>query len=191
MWQLRKRSLKQIWISLQLAPTHELRINNVTQPDLTPPNHSTFIEKSVLKTVDDLYSWVRLSRWWLLMFGTTCCFISFASYLGSLFDFEGFGFKPWASPRPADVIISAGTITSKMADALVRLYEQMPAPKYIIAMGACPITGRMFSADSPTAVRGVDKLIPGNVYLPCCPPRPEVIIDAIIKLRKKAANESM
>jgi NAD(P)H-quinone oxidoreductase subunit K len=78
-----------------------------------------------------------------------------------------------------------------MADALVRLYEQMPAPKYIIAMGACPITGRMFSADSPTAVRGVDKLIPGNVYLPGCPPRPEVIIDAIIKLRKKAANESM
>lgn len=79
----------------------------------------------------------------------------------------------------------------KMAPQLVRLYEQMPDPKYVIAMGACTITGGMFSVDSPTAVRGVDKLIPVDVYLPGCPPRPEAIIDAIIKLRKKIANESM
>jgi NAD(P)H-quinone oxidoreductase subunit K len=78
-----------------------------------------------------------------------------------------------------------------MADSLVRIYEQMPEPKYVIAMGACTITGGMFSADSPTAVRGVDKLIPVDVYLPGCPPRPEAIIDAIIKLRKKVANESI
>jgi NAD(P)H-quinone oxidoreductase subunit K len=79
----------------------------------------------------------------------------------------------------------------KMAPALVRLYEQMPEPKYVIAMGACTITGGMFSADSPTTVRGVDKLIPVDVYLPGCPPRPEAIIDAIIKLRKKVADDSM
>jgi NAD(P)H-quinone oxidoreductase subunit K len=79
----------------------------------------------------------------------------------------------------------------KMAPALVRLYEQMPEPKYVIAMGACTITGGMFSVDSPSAVRGVDKLIPVDVYLPGCPPRPEAIIDAIIKLRKKISNESM
>jgi NAD(P)H-quinone oxidoreductase subunit K len=79
----------------------------------------------------------------------------------------------------------------KMAPQLVRLYEQMPNPKYVIAMGACTITGGMFSVDSPTAVRGVDKLIPVDVYLPGCPPRPEAIIDAIIKLRKKIADESM
>jgi NAD(P)H-quinone oxidoreductase subunit K len=79
----------------------------------------------------------------------------------------------------------------KMAPQLVRLYEQMPEPKYVIAMGACTITGGMFSVDSPTAVRGVDKLIPVDVYLPGCPPRPEAIIDAIIKLRKKIANDSM
>jgi NAD(P)H-quinone oxidoreductase subunit K len=79
----------------------------------------------------------------------------------------------------------------KMAPALVRLYEQMPEPKYVIAMGACTITGGMFSVDSPTAVRGVDKLIPVDIYLPGCPPRPEAVMDAIIKLRKKIANESI
>jgi NAD(P)H-quinone oxidoreductase subunit K len=79
----------------------------------------------------------------------------------------------------------------KMAPQLVRLYEQMPDPKYVIAMGACTITGGMFSVDSPTAVRGVDKLIPVDVYLPGCPPRPEAIIDAIIKLRKKISNNSI
>jgi NAD(P)H-quinone oxidoreductase subunit K len=79
----------------------------------------------------------------------------------------------------------------KMAPALVRLYEQMPDPKYVIAMGACTITGGMFSSDSPTAVRGVDKLIPVDVYLPGCPPRPEAIMDAVIKLRKKISDEDM
>ncbi|MEL7520834.1 MAG: NADH-quinone oxidoreductase subunit NuoB, partial [Cyanobacteria bacterium J06553_1] len=77
------------------------------------------------------------------------------------------------------------------APALVRLYEQMPKPAYVIAMGACTITGGMFSADSPTALRGVDKIIPVDVYIPGCPPRPEAIFDAVIKLRKKIANESM
>jgi len=78
-----------------------------------------------------------------------------------------------------------------MAPALVRLYEQMPEPKYVIAMGACTITGGMFSSDSTTAVRGVDKLIPVDLYLPGCPPRPEAIFDAVIKLRKKVSNESV
>ena len=85
----------------------------------------------------------------------------------------------------------AGTVTMKMAPALVRLYEQMPEPKYVIAMGACTITGGMFSADSTTAVRGVDKLIPVDLYLPGCPPRPEAIFDAVVKLRKKVGNEAL
>jgi NAD(P)H-quinone oxidoreductase subunit K len=79
----------------------------------------------------------------------------------------------------------------KMAPALVRLYEQMPEPKYVMAMGACTISGGMFSADSPTAVRGVDKLIPVDVYIPGCPPRPEAVLDAIVKLRKKIADENL
>ncbi|MDV2994565.1 MAG: NAD(P)H-quinone oxidoreductase subunit K 1 [Chroococcidiopsis sp. SAG 2025] len=148
-------------------------------------------ENVILTTVDDLYNWAKMSSLYPLMFGTACCFIEFAALIGSRFDFDRFGVFPRMSPRQADLIITAGTITMKMAPQLVRLYEQMPNPKYVIAMGACTITGGMFSVDSHTAVRGVDKLIPVDVYLPGCPPRPEAIMDAIIKLRKKIANESM
>lgn len=148
-------------------------------------------ENVILTTVDDLYNWARLSSLWPLMFGTACCFIEFAAMIGSRFDFDRFGLVPRATPRQADLIITAGTITMKMAPALVRLYEQMPEPKYVIAMGACTITGGMFSVDSPTAVRGVDKLIPVDIYIPGCPPRPEAIMDAIVKLRKKISNNSI
>jgi NAD(P)H-quinone oxidoreductase subunit K len=148
-------------------------------------------ENVILTTVDDLYNWARLSSLWPLLYGTACCFIEFAALIGARFDFDRFGLVPRSSPRQADLIITAGTITMKMAPALVRLYEEMPEPKYVIAMGACTITGGMFSVDSTTAVRGVDKLIPVDVYIPGCPPRPEAIIDAIIKLRKKVANDSI
>jgi NAD(P)H-quinone oxidoreductase subunit K len=148
-------------------------------------------ENVILTTVDDLYNWARLSSLWPMLYGTACCFIEFAALIGSRFDFDRFGLVPRSSPRQSDLIITAGTINMKMAPALVRLYEQMPEPKYVIAMGACTITGGMFSVDSPTAVRGVDKLIPVDVYIPGCPPRPEAIIDAIIKLRKKVSDESM
>lgn len=148
-------------------------------------------ENVILTTVDDLYNWAKLSSLWPLLYGTACCFIEFAALIGSRFDFDRFGLVPRSSPRQADLIITAGTITMKMAPALVRLYEEMPEPKYVIAMGACTITGGMFSSDSTTAVRGVDKLIPVDVYIPGCPPRPEAIFDAIVKLRKKVANESI
>jgi len=148
-------------------------------------------ENVILTTVDDLHNWARLSSLWPMLYGTACCFIEFAALIGSRFDFDRFGLVPRSSPRQADLIITAGTVTMKMAPALVRLYEEMPEPKYVIAMGACTITGGMFSSDSTTAVRGVDKLIPVDVYIPGCPPRPEAIFDAIIKLRKKVANESI
>lgn len=148
-------------------------------------------ENVILTTVDDLHNWARLSSLWPLLYGTACCFIEFAALIGSRFDFDRYGLVPRSSPRQADLIIVAGTLTMKMAPALVRLYEEMPEPKYVIAMGACTITGGMFSCDSTTAVRGVDKLIPVDVYLPGCPPRPEAIFDAIIKLRKKVSNESI
>jgi NAD(P)H-quinone oxidoreductase subunit K len=162
-------------------------INPVERPQIT----NDLSENVILTSVDDLYNWSRLSSLWPLLFGTACCFIELAAMIGSRFDFDRFGLVPRASTRQADLLITAGTITMKMAPALVRLYEQMPEPKYVIAMGACTITGGMFSVDSPTAVRGVDKLIPVDIYLPGCPPRPEAIMDAIIKLRKKIANESI
>lgn len=163
----------------------------ISNPIERPPVTHDLSENVVLTTVDDLYNWARLSSLWPMLYGTACCFIEFAALIGSRFDFDRFGLVPRSSPRQADLIITAGTVTMKMAPALVRLYEQMPDPKYVIAMGACTITGGMFSVDSPTAVRGVDKLIPVDVYLPGCPPRPEAIIDAIIKLRKKISNESI
>ncbi|MBD0334577.1 MAG: NADH dehydrogenase subunit K [Cyanobacteria bacterium Co-bin13] len=169
-----------------LAPDERL-INPAAPPSIT----HDLSENVILTTVDDLYNWTRLSSLFPMLYGTACCFIEFAALIGSRFDFDRFGLLPRSSPRQADLIITAGTITMKMAPALVRLYEQMPDPKYVIAMGACTVTGGMFSSDSPTAVRGVDKLIPVDVYIPGCPPRPEAIIDAIIKLRKKIANESM
>ncbi|XP_050203590.2 NAD(P)H-quinone oxidoreductase subunit K, chloroplastic [Mercurialis annua] len=140
-------------------------------------------------TLNDLSNWSRLSSLWPLLYGTSCCFIEFASLIGSRFDFDRYGLVPRASPRQADLILTAGTVTMKMAPSLVRLYEQMPEPKYVIAVGACTITGGMFSTDSYSTVRGVDKLIPVDVYLPGCPPKPEVIIDAITKLRKKLSRE--
>jgi NAD(P)H-quinone oxidoreductase subunit K len=162
-------------------------LSPVDRPQVT----SDLSENVVLTSLDDLYTWARLSSIWPLLYGTACCFIEFAALLGARFDFDRFGLVPRSSPRQADLLITAGTITMKMAPALVRLYEQMPEPKYVIAMGACTITGGMFSVDSPSAVRGVDKLIPVDVYIPGCPPRPEAIIDAIIKLRKKVGNDSI
>jgi NAD(P)H-quinone oxidoreductase subunit K len=161
--------------------------NPIARPEVT----QELSENIVLTTLDDLHNWARLSSLWPMMYGTACCFIEFAALIGPRFDFDRFGLVPRNSPRQADLIITAGTITMKMAPALVRLYEQMPNPKYVIAMGACTITGGMFSMDSPTAVRGVDKLIPVDVYIPGCPPRPEAIIDAVVKLRKKVANETI
>jgi NAD(P)H-quinone oxidoreductase subunit K len=148
-------------------------------------------ENVILTTVDDLYNWARLSSLWPLLYGTACCFIEFAAMIGSRFDFDRFGLIPRASPRQADLIILAGTLNMKMAQPTLRLYEQMPEPKYVIAMGACMITGGMFSADSYTAIRGADKILPVDIYIPGCPPRPEAIMDAIIKLRKKISNESI
>jgi NAD(P)H-quinone oxidoreductase subunit K len=163
----------------------------IMNPTGTPEVTRDLSENVILTTVEDLHNWARLSSLWPMLYGTACCFIEFAALIGSRFDFDRFGLVPRASPRQADLIITAGTVTMKMAPALVRLYEEMPDPKYVIAMGACTITGGMFSSDSPTAVRGVDKLIPVDVYIPGCPPRPEAIIDAIIKLRKKISGEAL
>jgi len=175
-----------------LSPKAIRELREETCNPLGAPQVTTNLSENIIMTsLDDLHNWARLSSLWPLLYGTACCFIEFAALIGSRFDFDRFGLVPRSSPRQADLLIVAGTVTMKMAPALVRLYEQMPEPKYVIAMGACTITGGMFSADSTTAVRGVDKLIPVDLYLPGCPPRPEAIFDAVIKLRKKVANESI
>lgn len=175
----------------QSSAEHPSAEHPIVSPIDYPPITRQLSENVILTTVDDLYNWARMSSLWPLLYGTACCFIEFAALIGSRFDFDRFGLLPRAAPRQADLIILAGTLNMKMAPATLRLYEQMPDPKYVIAMGACMITGGMFSMDSPTAVRGADKILPIDVYIPGCPPRPEAIIDAIVKLRKKIANESL
>ena len=169
---------------------YESQMNNSMNPIINSVSNQKNSNSIILTTFSDFSNWARLSSLWPLLYGTSCCFIEFASLIGSRFDFDRYGLVPRSSPRQADLIITAGTITMKMAPSLVRLYEQMPEPKYVIAMGACTITGGMFSTDSYSTVRGIDKLIPVDIYLPGCPPKPEAIIDAIIKLRKKVAQET-
>lgn len=172
-------------------PETSLEGDSVMNPANYPGVTQQLSENVILTTVDDLYNWARLSSLWPLLYGTACCFIEFAAMIGSRFDFDRFGLIPRASPRQADLIILAGTLNMKMSAPTLRLYEQMPEPKYVIAMGACMITGGMFSTDSPTAIRGADKILPIDVYIPGCPPRPEAVMNAIIKLRKKISNESI
>lgn len=132
----------------------------------------------------------RSNSVWPLTFGTSCCAIEMMSVGMSKFDISRFGSEVFrATPRQADMIITAGTITRKMAPALITLYEQLPNPKYVIAMGACTVTGGMFN-DSYSVVQGVDRIIPVDIYLPGCPPRPEGILDALLKLQQKIRTES-
>lgn len=148
--------------------------------------------KVILTAIDTVYNWARSNSLWPLTFATSCCGIEMISASAATFDIARFGAEVFrASPRQADLMITAGTITHKMAPALVQLYEQMPEPKYVIAMGACCVTGGMYENDSYSVVRGVDRLIPVDVYLPGCPPKPEALLDAIIKLQNKMKTESL
>lgn len=146
----------------------------------------------ILSAVDFVYNWARSNSVWPLTFATSCCGIEMICTSASKYDIARFGSEVFrATPRQADLIITAGTITHKMAPALIKLYEQMPEPKYVIAMGACCVTGGMYENDSYSVVRGVDRLIPVDVYLPGCPPRPEALLDAIIQLQKKMRTETL
>lgn len=146
----------------------------------------------ILSSLDFLNNWARSNSLWPLTFATACCGIEMISTSAASYDIARFGSEVFrATPRQADLIIVAGTITYKMAPALVKLYEQMPEPKYVIAMGVCTCTGGMFKNSSYSVVNGVDRIIPVDVYLPMCPPKPEALLDAIIKLQKKIRTETL
>jgi NADH-quinone oxidoreductase subunit B len=139
----------------------------------------------VISTIDDLLNWARLSSLWGLSFGLACCAIEMMSAYASAYDLDRFGVFPRASPRQADVMIVAGTVTFKMADRIKRLYEQMPDPKYVISMGSCSNCGGPYWNHGYHVVKGVDRIIPVDVYVAGCPPRPEALIGAILQLQQK------
>lgn len=146
----------------------------------------------ILTSVDFILNWSRANSLWPLTFATSCCGIEMMQTVASNNDIARFGSEVFrGSPRQADLLICAGTITHKMAPALLRLYEQMPEPKYVIAMGACTCGGGMFAETSYSVVKGIDKIIPVDVYLPMCPPKPESLLDAIRTLQKNIKNESI
>lgn len=146
----------------------------------------------IVSSIDFILNWGRANSLWPLTFATSCCGIEMMQASAANFDIARYGSEVFrGSPRQADLLICAGTITHKMAPALLKLYKQMPEPKYVIAMGACACGGGMFANDSYSVVKGIDKIIPVDIYLPMCPPRPEALFDAILKLQKKIKKESI
>ena len=139
----------------------------------------------ILTSVNEVLGWARSNSIWPLTSGLACCAIEMMCAAAGRFDLARFGYEVFRpSPRQADLLITAGTVTWKMAPVLKRLYEQMPEPKYVIAMGSCACTGGPF-ADSYSVVPGVDLVIPVDVYVPGCPPRPEALIHGMLQLKEK------
>lgn len=142
-------------------------------------------------TLEEMYNWGRKNSVWPLTFGLACCAIEMIATTMARYDLARFGAEVFrASPRQADLIIVSGTVTKKMAPQVVRLYNQMPEPKYVIAMGACAISGGPFR-DGYNVLKGIDRYIPVDVHIPGCPPRPEALIDAFMTLQKKISEQHL
>ena len=140
-----------------------------------------------LKT-EELFAMARKSSLWPLTFGLACCAIEMISAYMPKHDFDRYGVVTWPSPRQSDVMIVAGTVVKKMAEPIKLLYEQMPAPKWVIAMGSCATCGGPY-VRSYSVVMGVDQIIPVDVYVPGCPPRPEALQHGVLELQRKIQDE--
>jgi NADH-quinone oxidoreductase subunit B len=144
----------------------------------------------ILSIFDKVVSWARKSSMWPLQFGLACCAIEMICTAASRYDLDRFGMPPWfSSPRHADLMIVSGRVCQKMAPVIKQLYNQMPEPKWVLAMGACASCGGVFN--NYAIVQGVDKIVPVDIYVPGCPPRPEQLIDGIMKLHAKVQKEGL
>lgn len=162
----------------------------LTDNDILPSNAEAeeFERGLLLTTLDSLINWARKSSIWPASFGLACCAIEMMATGASRFDLARFGAEVFrGSPRQSDLMIVAGRVSRKMAPVLRRIYDQMPEPKWVIAMGACASLGGIFN--TYTIVQGVDQIVPVDVYVPGCPPRPEQLIHGIMLLQEKIAKE--
>lgn len=145
-----------------------------------------FEDSVILTTVEQALNWGRQSSLWPMTFGLACCAIEMMSTGASRFDLDRFGAGAFrATPRQSDLMIVAGTVTFKMASRLRRLYDLMPEPKYVIAMGACTVGGGPYFEYGYHVVKGVDLVVPVDIYVPGCPPRPEALLEGIMRLQEK------
>ncbi len=142
----------------------------------------------LLTRVEDLLNWGRKNSAWYLLFGTACCAIELMQTGGPRGDLERFGSAPRATPRQADLMIVAGTVTYKMATRIKTLYEQMAEPKYVLSMGSCANCGGLFQL-SYSVLKGIDQVVPVDVYVPGCPPRPEALIEGLLTIQRKMERE--
>ena len=145
-------------------------------------------EMALTTTVDDFLNWTRKSSLWYMMFGLACCAIEMMQTGGPRSDLDRFGMAPRATPRVSDLIIVSGTLTLKMALRTKILYDQMPEPRYVVSMGSCANCGGLFQL-AYSVCDGVDKVIPVDVYVPGCPPRPESLVEGLVKLQEKIQQE--
>ena len=144
----------------------------------------------IVEKLDTLINWSRANSQWYFQFGLACCAIEMMATAGPRHDLDRFGAIPRASPRQSDVMIVAGTVTLKMAERVKRLYEQMADPKYVISMGSCSNSGGPYWQHGYHVLKGVDLVVPVDVYVPGCPPRPEALIQGILELQQKIKTES-
>lgn len=144
-----------------------------------------FAPNVVVTSADKLINWARARSIWPLTFGLACCAIEMMATNASRFDLDRFGIFPRPTPRQSDCLLISGTVTAKMGERLVRLYEQMAEPRYVISMGSCANSGGPYWEYGYHVVKGVDMIMPVDVYIPGCPPRPEALIDGFMKLREK------
>jgi NADH-quinone oxidoreductase subunit B len=145
----------------------------------------------IITSTDALLNWARLSSIWPLQFGLACCAIEMMATGASHYDLDRLGTFFRSSPRQADAMIVAGTVTLKMASRIKVLYDQMAEPRYVISMGSCSNCGGPYWEHGYHVLKGVDRIIPVDVYIPGCPPRPEALIEGLLKLKEKIRNESL